>query len=47
MHYAYGELGELKRIETAARGHFKKDIKVSEEIGVMLPSSFDGKDSDG
>jgi hypothetical protein len=28
----------------AFHGHFKKDIKVKEEIGVMLPSSFDGKD---
>ena len=27
-------------------GHFKKDINVKSEIGVMLPSSFDGKDSD-
>ena len=26
--------------------HFKKDINVRPEIGVMLPSSFDGKDSD-
>ena len=24
--------------------HFKKDIKVSEEIGIMLPSSFDDKE---
>ena len=27
-------------------GHFKRDINVKSEIGVMLPSSFDGKDSD-
>jgi hypothetical protein len=27
-------------------GHLNKDIKVKEEIGVMLPSSFDGKDWD-
>ena len=26
--------------------YFKKDIWVDHEIGVMLPSSFDGKDSD-
>ncbi len=26
--------------------HFKKDINVKSEIGVILPSSFDGKDSD-
>ena len=46
MHYAYGELGELEEdMRRAFYGHFKKDIKVSEEIGVMLPSSFDGKDS--
>jgi hypothetical protein len=25
-------------------GHFKKDINVKSEIGVMLPCSFDGKD---
>ena len=47
MHYAYGELGELEEdIRRAFHGHFKKDIKVKEEIGVMLPSSFDGMDSD-
>ena len=45
MHYAYGELGELEEdMRRAFHGHFKKDIKVKEEIGVMLPSSFDGKD---
>jgi hypothetical protein len=27
-------------------GHFKKDINVKSEIGVMRPSSFDVKDSD-
>ena len=28
----------------AFHDHFKKDIKVSEDIGVMLPSSFDDKE---
>jgi hypothetical protein len=28
----------------AFHDHFKKDIKVSEEIGVMLPSSFDDEE---
>ena len=47
MHYAYGELGELEEeMRRAFHGHFKKDINVKSEIGVMLPSSFDGKDSD-
>ena len=48
MHYAFGDLGEL---EEAMRGafhdHFKKDITVSEEIGVMVPSSFDDKEFEG
>ena len=47
MHYAYGELGELEEeMRRSFHGHFKKDINVKSEIGVMLPSSFDGKDSD-
>ena len=47
MHYGHGELGELEEdMRRAFYGHFKKDIKVKEEIGVMLPSSFDGKDWD-
>jgi hypothetical protein len=47
MHYAYGDLGELEEeMRRAFHGHFKRDIKVKEEIGVMLPSSFDGKDWD-
>ena len=29
----------------AFHGHFKKDINVKSEIGVLLPSSFDGKGS--
>ena len=47
MHYAYGELGELEEdMRRAFHGHFKKDIKVKEEIGLMLSSSFHGKDWD-
>ena len=47
VHYGHGELGELEEdMRRAFHGHFKKDIKVKEEIGVMLPSSFDGKDWD-
>ena len=30
----------------AFHDHFKKDIKVSEDIGVMLPSSFDNMEFD-
>ena len=48
MHHAFGEeLGELEEaMRRAFYEHFKKDINVKSEIGVMLPSSFDGKDSD-
>ena len=47
MHYAYGELGALEEeMRRAFHGHFKKDINVKSEIGVLLPSSFNGKDSD-
>ena len=47
MHYAYGELGELEEeMRRSFHGHFKKDINVKSEIGVMLPSLFDGKDND-
>ena len=47
VHYGHGELGELEEdMRRAFHGHFKKDIKVKEGIGVMLPSSFDGKDWD-
>ncbi|MDC0337851.1 hypothetical protein OAN95_06505 [Alphaproteobacteria bacterium] len=47
VHYGHGELGELEEdMRRAFHGYFKKDIKVKEEIGVMLPSSFDGKDWD-
>jgi hypothetical protein len=45
MHYAFGELGELEEaMRRAFHDHFKEDIKVSEEIGVILPSSFDNKE---
>ena len=48
MHHAYGEeLGELEEaMRRAFYEHFKKDINVKAEIGVMLPSSFDGKNWD-
>jgi hypothetical protein len=45
VHYGHGELGELEEdMRRAFHGHFKKDIKVKEEIGVMLPSSFDDRE---
>ena len=46
-HHAFGEeLGELEEaMKRALYGHFKKDINAKSEIGVMLPSSLDGKDS--
>ena len=38
-------LGELEEaMRRAFYEHFKKDINVKSEIGVMLPSSFDGKE---
>ncbi len=47
MPYAYGDLGELEeQMRRAFHGQFKKEINVKSEIGVMLPSSFDGMDSD-
>ena len=47
MQHAFGESGELEEdMRRAFHGHFKKDIKVKEEIGAMLSSSFDGKDWD-
>ena len=48
MHHAYGEeLGELEEaMRRAFYEHFKKDINVKSEIGVMLPSSFDGTNWD-
>ena len=45
MHYAYGDLGELE--ERDAEEHFMVSLKghqCKSEIGVMLPSSFDGMD---
>ena len=45
MHYAYGKLGELEEeMRRSFHGHFKKDINVKSEIGVMLLSFFDGKE---
>ena len=45
VHYGHGELGELEEhMRRAFHGHFKKDIKVKEEIGVMRPSSFDDRE---
>ena len=42
MHYAYGELGELEEeMRRSFYGHFKKDINVKSEIGIM------GYDTDG
>ena len=47
MHYAFGDMGELEEaMRRAFHDHFKKDIKVSEDIGVMLPSSFDDMEFD-
>ena len=45
MHYAFSDMGELEEaMRRAFHDYFKNDIKVSEEIGVMLPSSFDDKE---
>ena len=45
VHYGHGDLGELEEdMRRAFHGHFKKDIKVKEEIGLMLPSSFDDRE---
>ena len=42
MRYAFGGMGELEEaMRRAFHDYFKNDIKVSEEIGVMLPSSYD------
>ena len=47
VHYGHGELGELEEdMRRAFHGHFKKDLKVKDEIGVMLASSFDEKKSE-
>ena len=45
MHHAFDDLGELEEAMLRAfHDHFKEDIKVSEEIGVMLAASFDDKE---
>ena len=45
MHDAFGDMGELEEaMRRAFHDYFKNDIKVSEEIGVMLPSSFDDEE---
>ena len=45
MHYAFGDMGELEEaMRRAFHDHFKEDINVCEEIGVMLASSFDDKE---
>ena len=45
MHYALGDMGELEEaMRRAFHHHFKRDIKVKREIGVMLAGSFDDKE---
>ena len=45
MHYAFGDMGELEEaMRRSFHDYFKKDIKISEDIGVMLPSSFDDRE---
>ena len=45
MHYAFGDMGELEEaMRRAFHHHFKRDIKVKREIGVMLAGSFDDKE---
>ena len=46
MHHAFGEkLGELEEaMRRAFYEHFKKDINVRSEIGVMFLSLFDRKE---
>ena len=45
MHYAFGDMGELEEaMRRAFHDYFKNDIKVSAEIEVMLPSSFDDEE---
>ena len=47
MHYAFGDMGELEEaMRRAFHDYFKKDIKVSEDIGLMPPSSFDDMEFD-
>ena len=45
MHDAFGDMGELEEaMRRAFHDYFKNDIKVSEAIGVTLPSSFDDEE---
>lgn len=45
MHYAFGDMGELEEaMRRAFHDYFKEDIKISEEIGIMLTSSFDDEE---
>lgn len=44
MSYNLGEIEEAMR--RAFFDKFKKDIKIREEIGVMLPSEWDKEDAD-
>ena len=45
MHHAYGKLGKLEEeMHRSFYGYLKKDINGKSEIGVMLHSSFDGKE---
>ena len=47
MHWAYVDLGEIEEaMRRAFFNKFKKDIKIREEIGVMLPSEWDKEDAD-
>ena len=43
--YTFGENDNLEEdMRRAFHGHFKRDIRIEDKIGVMLPSSFDDKD---
>ena len=45
MHYAFGDMGELEEaMRRAYYHHFKKDIKVKGEIGIMLPGSNEAEE---
>ena len=45
MLYAFSDMGDLdEAMGRAFHDHFKRDIKVSEEIGIMMASSFDEKE---
>ena len=47
MQFVFGESDELEEdMRRAFYGQFKKDIKIDDKIGVMLPSSFGGKNWD-